>query len=627
MKKMSADFSFITSGKEVNIFRNKIKRKSKNKIYPKYKTNTNFFQRNPILKKYNYTYSTINSNKGNYNLFPKRKIITHIHSNSNTNTTKSTKILYTPNHIAFSTISNPKRTKHISGIPINLQDEKRKEKSCLTERNSYYNYKNYCFDNELKKSLLWNISKKIHKEKPSDLINNIKIIRKINFVKNIYNTQKDEIEFQMMQTNNLIELIKISFYKSQNLFDDFNSSLILYLRYLSDVTQKEKGFLRSILIKKKDIINDIKDLQGIIKELKLRISELKKMKALLIEIKFITPKLENINDEDLKKYGVIRCKTEINKNKINNKRKSITTLDSKISTEFHKINGIEVIFFFEKNSNIKYYSISNPPIFNSLNEFFVVFNSYREKIISNINNSIYSEEDKIYLMKELIYSEKLINADYSNYKVNEYYYQNKLSLLQKQNQLLKNKIISLRKNENLDDKFNKRIIRRILKILTNPYFDIKINDFIIKKYGFTGISETISCLNNNDYTNKFFVMNKQESSSMYVLKIFEIIAENIFIIIDNHKNENIESYKKVKKEKEKEKILLNFELMKIKDNLKIQKRIEKMNRINDATTFISKKYARLGTEDQNNRINLINPKKIKKKPKAINKLTYEDIDY
>ena len=150
----------------------------------------------------------------------------------------------------------------------------------------------------------------------------------------------------------------------------------------------------------------------------------------------------------------------------------------------------------------------------------------------------------------------------------------------------------------------------ILKILTNPYFDIKINDFIIKKYGFTGISETISCLNNNDYTNKFFVMNKQESSSMYVLKIFEIIAENIFIIIDNHKNENIESYKKVKKEKEKEKILLNFELMKIKDNLKIQKRIEKMNRINDATTFISKKYARLGTEDQNNRINLINPKKI-----------------
>ena len=619
---MSADFSFITSRieRERNVIKNKIKKKSIHKIFQKYKINNNLIERNPKLNKYNYTFSIINNYK-NYNKFTSQKnLFSHLQNISNINTTKSSKILLTTNNIphnmALSTISNQKKRKNkLSKIQLSSKCKIHKKKSSLAGRNSYNSYKNYFFDDDLKKSLLCKMDKTTKREKTIDFINNIKIIRKGNFIKNIYHTKKKDLEFQMIQKRNFMDLTKISFIKSQKLLESFNSSLNSYLRYLANVKQKEKNILRNILIKKKELNNNLDGLNKKIKQLKFSILELKKLKAFLIEVKFAAPKLENINDEDLKKYGVIRYKTETN--------------SSKINSTFPEVKKNEMIYFFDKNLNISYNSISNPPIFNSVNEFIIAFKSLREKIIFNIGNSINNEEDKISLMKELEYTEKLININFSNDNINEYYYNHKLLFLRKQNLFLTNKIHELRKNENLDDNYNKIVVKNILKILSNPELDIKINDIIIKKYGFTGISEAISCLNNdnNKNNNKFFEMNKQKSFSMYILKIFEIVIENIFISNDSYKNEDRENYRSVKKQKEKEKILLKFQMLKTKKNFKLQEKIEKMIKKNDIMTFISKRLKRLGTEEQNKKINVFSSKKNKIIPKIKNKLTYEDIEY
>ena len=438
-----------------------------------------------------------------------------------------------------------------------------------------------------------------------------------------YKTVLEESEFPISLSDAMFHC----YLREKKYFLEYDDLFKKYSVYLYYEIKNNREELINLKAKKEQIQNENIAMLKKIGDLKEELNIYKAFKNLCLMIKFKTKNLDDIPDEEIKKYGLkaknvkkpfdksklgyemrrsfLKVQKSILRNSLNKKRKgsqSKETVKSNIS--------------FQENVEIK----QEVPIFENIEEFFQKFGEENENIFKTYelySNSFYEKRDlekevdkeheieqspdfkftqnllkklknELFFLKEKNKQLHLIRNDLISKKINDKNYKfQKYNIDKNSKDINKNNLINkgigkyyLEENENTIALFN--IYKKVKNILLNP--EINIEKLLKVKKLYKMIKERKS------------IKDIKFNGKMYSKEIFHIkILEVVFTKLIRRKNEMIKdkyirsNYFKLKSEREKNQKILNSKQNVLEAKINLMKRnkdiIEKANRI----TFINNK--------------------------------------
>ena len=363
------------------------------------------------------------------------------------------------------------------------------------------------------------------------LINNKRKGELEKYYLNEYNKRIIE-KYEKENTN--LEIIRNKIATNKILLEKYFYTLSKYLIELNKIIEEESEILNNYRIEHNKIKSEVKYIQYKIDKKKNKKKFYCRFKALLLQMKYNSLELNNIDEKILEEYGMENCKKlQLNKN---------------------------IIYYDDTNDNNigEYIERKNPPIFKDLSEFERFFENKEYKILDYCqkyfkkNHSKLLEEEKMNLLKE--------ENKISEKEIMELIYEKEKNLL--------NLKYHYKKLFSIKDFFQKHENMINIKPMNNIHQMLKKKNFFISQYMFLhyGIK------NNFD--------EKQDKINNIIIKNLKYLEKVINILKDKDKqykktNEDIKVYDSIKNQYLLIKNLINNR--KLIEEEKIKKKIEKIN--------------------------------------------------